>query len=205
MDAKKRLLRLATFVVCCCGAVGLSPAKAQAEQGLRPERPPGTVGAPLRPDPAPSALAPETSTVSSSPTSSSSYAPPASSESSRQVAPSVPASSSVPSAPAHAVARASERRASRSPAPRHFAGRPSWAWWPWRGAVSAFGSAQPTASPEASIPLLAAGLALLVLVIGEATFLGLAANLFGVPARRLQASRRPSDAPFPIRQVFPRR
>jgi hypothetical protein len=71
--------------------------------------------------------------------------------------------------------------------------------------VSAFGSAQASASPASSIPLLAAGLALLVLVIGEATFLGLAANVFGIPARRRPERRRYAEASFPIRQVFPRR
>jgi len=75
----------------------------------------------------------------------------------------------------------------------------------WRGAKSAFGSARASAAPASSTPLLLAGLALIVLVIGEATFLGLAANVFGIPARRPEERRRYAEASYPIRQVFPRR
>ena len=197
LAAKKAMFRPAILLVCCLAAVGICTKPARAQQGLKPEPPPGNVGGSLRPDPGPGARTPDTRAV---------VAPPASSPTPSHVAASLPANPPVSSAPRRASAsvRASERPtrpATKSSPPR---GRPSWAWWPWRGAVSALASAGTSSSSGVSI-LPAAGLALLLLVIGEAIFLGLAANVFGIPARRRRERPRYAEASFPIRQVFPRR
>ena len=195
LAAKDAMFRSAIILLCCLAAAGISTKSARAEQGLRPERPPGSAGAQLRPDPGPGARVPEAPVVS---------APPASSPSSGHTVVSVPAASSVPYTPKQASVRATKRPTRPATRPSPPRGRPSWAWWPWRGAVSALASAGGRSSSGVSIPL-AAGLALLLLVIGEAAFLGLAANVFGIPARRRPEPSRYAEASFPIRQVFPRR
>jgi hypothetical protein len=58
------------------------------------------------------------------------------------------------------------------------------------------------ASSGGSALLLAAGLALLLLVIGETTFLGLASSRLGAPE---PVKRRPPEEPYPIRRVQLRR
>jgi hypothetical protein len=195
LAAKKAMFRSAILLVCCLAAAGICTKTARAQQGLRPEPPPGNAGAQLRPDPAPGARTPQTSAV---------FTPPASSPSPSRIAATVPATSSVSSAPRQTSVRTSVRPARPATKPSTPRGRPSWAWWPWRGAVSVLASAGQTSSSGVSIPLVA-GLALLLLVIGEAAFLGLAANVFGIPERRRRERPRYAEASFPIRQVFPRR
>jgi hypothetical protein len=195
LAAKDARLRPAILFVCCLAAVGIWTKPARAQQGLRPEPPPGNVGAQLRPDPAPGARTPATPAV---------FTHPASSAAPSHVAVSRPATSAVSSATRQDPVRVSERATRPVTKPSPPRGRPSWAWWPWRGAVSVLASAGKSSSSGVSIPLVA-GLALLLLVIGEATFLGLAANVFGIPERRRRERPRYAEASFPIRQVFPRR
>ena len=59
-------------------------------------------------------------------------------------------------------------------------------------------------SSSSALPL-AAGIALLLLVIGETTFLGLASSRLGVAGARGPATRRPPEEPLPIRRVELRR
>jgi hypothetical protein len=195
LAAKKAMFRPAILLVCCLAAAGIYTKTARAQQGLRPEPPPGNVGAQLRPDPAPGARTPQTAAV---------FTPPAPSPAPSHVAATVPVTSTVSFAPRQAAVRETARTTRPVTKPSPPRGRPSWAWWPWRGAVSVLASAGQTSSSGVSIPLVA-GLALLLLVIGEAAFLGLAANVFGIPERRRRERPRYAEASFPIRQVFPRR
>ena len=206
--SQKRMCRLALLVGCSFAALGIAGTPAQA-QGLKPEPAPPTAGGSLRPDPAPGAQISEASSaVSSSPSSSASL--PASLPSSRPAAgsaspSSAPPSSSVSRVTTHAPGHASEKRVRPSAPAKPARPLPSLALWTWRGALSAFGSGHASTPASSSLPLLAAGLALLVLVIGETTFLGLAASVFRIPARRPQESRRSVEASYPIRQILPRR
>jgi len=61
------------------------------------------------------------------------------------------------------------------------------------------------ASSSSSTLPLAAGIALLLLVIGETTFLGLASSRLGVSGPRGPVTRRPPEEPLPIRRVQLRR
>ena len=64
---------------------------------------------------------------------------------------------------------------------------------------------RPVPGSGASWLLLAAGLVLVLLVIGETTFLGVARSRFGLATPREPARRRAAEDPYPIRQVLPRR
>src|SRR5438874_2641913 len=186
MDAAtptKAICRLTGLLACALVAGGIAATTARA-QGLKPEPPPATGGR-LAPDPAPGTVAPETSSASSS--SHSSFSAPASAPSTGTAAPAVNAASS---SSRHARVVTTEEPRTRATPDRPL----PWAAWMWRGAKSAFGSARASAAPASSTPLLLAGLALIVLVIGEATFLGLAANVFGIPARRPEERRRYAEA-----------
>jgi hypothetical protein len=193
---KKAICRLTALSACALVAAGIAATTARAQQGLKPEPPPASAGGQLAPDPAPGAVVPEASHTSSP--SVSSFSPLASVPSTGTAAPAVRASSS---GARHARVVTTKKRPTRAAPDRPL----PLAAWIWRGAESAFVSARASAPPASSTPLLAAGLALIVLVIGEATFLGLAANVFGIPARRQEKRRRYAEASYPIRQVFPRR
>jgi len=60
-------------------------------------------------------------------------------------------------------------------------------------------------SPTSSGWLLAAGFALVLLVVAETSFLGLAGSRFGVGGDRSAGKRRPAEEPLAIRRVQLRR
>ena len=91
------------------------------------------------------------------------------------------------------------RRGQARPAAQN-AGRP--AGWQDAAGLSELRSA---ASSSRSALLLAAGFALLLLVIAETTFLGFASSRFGVAPVRRPVTRRPPEESIPIRRVQLRR
>jgi hypothetical protein len=66
-------------------------------------------------------------------------------------------------------------------------------------------NARPAGKAGESLFLLVVGLALVFLVIGESTFLGLARTRFALTEPRQPAGRRSVEDSFPIRRLLPRR
>ena len=190
------------ILLCCVGVASFGAQRALAG-GLRPEPAPPSHGGPLQPEPIRGAAVPQSvpATQTGSVTSSVS-----------SLHSSGLATGSTTSSHAGAAARAAQTStADRQPSPHAARKRaqalpratanpllPFWASRAWRRAEATFGSRH--GSPESQVPL-AAAVALLVLVLGDALFLGLAASRFGVLARRRPSAR---EAAYPVRRVVPK-
>jgi hypothetical protein len=192
----KRLRR--GIVALACVVIAAAAAGPAAADGPKPERSPAR-SAPIRPEAAPSAPAAQTTqrTFSSDQGSSTpSYRPPSTSQTLR------PAVTYRPTPPARPYARATRtaaHRTAKKDPPVRLPTKPVESIASTGGqilATSAHGLTKAPSSSE-SLLLLLVGLALVVLVVGETTFLRLAA--------RGPAPQRAAEEPLPIRQVQLRR
>ena len=95
---------------------------------------------------------------------------------------------------------ATSRQASRQQPPSLNSGWPTWL----RGTTGLHELRSVGRAGGSSLPV-AAGIALVLLVIAEASFLGLASSRLGRPDARLPARKRPADEPLAIRRVQLRR
>jgi hypothetical protein len=203
------MFRGAVVVVCALGAMVLGAQSAQAEP--KPETPPPShsVNSP-KPSPTPGAA----STKSSGATASTSTAPASSSGASSSISSTVVGTT--------ATVHNSSSASSLSTAPRQ-------SYTPPRSAHTAPPKPKPdrvppklgrlfelhvltdlrelpsVASSDSSRWLLAAGFALVLLVVAETSFLGLAGSRFGVGGAPSAAKRRTAEEPLAIRRVQLRR
>ena len=95
---------------------------------------------------------------------------------------------------------ATHRQAPRHQPPSLISGWPTWL----RGTTGLNELRSVGRAGGSSLPV-AAGIALVLLVIAEASFLGLAGSRLGRPDARLPARKRPADEPLAIRRVQLRR
>jgi hypothetical protein len=198
----KRLRR--GIVALACVVIAAAAAGPAAADGPKPERSPAR-SAPIRPEAPPSSPAAQTTqrNFSSYQSSSTSYTPPSTSQTSR------PAVTYRPTPPARPHTRAT-RTAAHKPAkkdpPVSGPTKPVESIASTGGqilATSAHGLTKAPSSSE-SLLLLLVGLALVVLVVGETTFLRLAAR-GPQPQRAGPQPQRAAEEPLPIRQVQLRR
>ena len=192
----KRLRR--GIVALACVVIAAAAAGPAAADGPKPERSPARTP-PIRPEAAPSAPAAQTTqrTFSSyQGSSTSSYTPPSTSQTLR------PAVTYRPTPPARPHTRATQtaaHRPAKKDPPVSGPTKPVESIASTGGQIlvtSAHGLTKAPSSSE-SLLLLLVGLALVVLVVGETTFLRLAA--------RGPAPQRAAEEPLPIRQVQLRR
>lgn len=190
MGIGSKSLRQGISLLACGVVFGGVTGSATAQGPPTPQRPPAPTHAPIRPDPAPAAQTPAvrsttvSARVSSTPTSRTSLT----------TAYSATTATREPTR-ARATRRATRRTTTRSaqggagPALRSLA-----AWAPGR---KLFDTSAVTQSSRTDFLLLFVGLALVLLTIGEATFLRLAA--------RAPKGQRPTEERLPIRRVQLRR
>lgn len=196
MGTRSKRLRRGTVALSCV-VIAAAAAGPAAADGPKPEQSPARA-APIRPEAAPTAPAAQTAqrTFSSYQGSSTNYTPPSTSQTYR------PAVTYRPTPPARPHTRATQTAAHR-PAKKDPAvsgpTKPVESIASTGGQIlvtSAHGLTKAPSSSE-SLLLLLVGLALVVLVVGETTFLRLAA--------RGPAPQRAAEEPLPIRQVQLRR
>jgi hypothetical protein len=188
----KRLRR--GIVALACVVIAAAAAGPAAADGPKPERSPARTP-PIRPEAAPSAPAAQTTqrTFSSYQGSSTpSYTPPSTSQTSR------PAVTYRPTPPARPHTRATQtaaHRPAKKDPPVSGPTKPVESIASTGGQILSTSAHGLTKAPSSSetLLLLLVGLALVVLVVGETTFLRLAA--------RGPAPRRAAEEPLPIRQV----
>lgn len=197
MGTRSKRLRRGTVALACV-VIAAAAAGPAAADGPKPERSPARTP-PIRPEAAPSAPAAQTTqrTFSSYQGSSTpSYTPPSTSQTSR------PAVTYRPTPPARPHTRATQtaaHRPAKKDPPVSGPTKPVESIASTGGQIlvtSAHGLTKAPSSSE-SLLLLLVGLALVVLVVGETTFLRLAA--------RGPAPQRAAEEPLPIRQVQLRR
>jgi cobalamin biosynthesis Mg chelatase CobN len=197
VGTRSKRLRRGTVALACV-VIAAAAAGPAAADGPKPERSPARTP-PIRPEAAPSAPAAQTTqrTFSSYQGSSTpSYTPPSTSQTSR------PAVTYRPTPPARPHTRATQTAAHRpvkKDPPVSGPTKPVESIASTGGQIlvtSAHGLTKAPSSSE-SLLLLLVGLALVVLVVGETTFLRLAA--------RGPAPQRAAEEPLPIRQVQLRR
>lgn len=202
MNARLAMLRGA--VVAVCVLVSMALAAQQAHAGPKPEPPPQPQGGTVpQPTPSPGATSTQSkSAKTSTPASSSGVSN--SVPSVRRAVPTttiVHHSDSVPSAPTPShtappkVHNAPPEPVKPIQAARLFELR----------IIAGLRELPSNASSEGSGLLLAAGFALVLLVIAETSFLGLASSRFGLGGIRAPSKRRPADDSLPIRRVRLRR
>jgi cobalamin biosynthesis Mg chelatase CobN len=199
VGSRSKGLRRGVVALACVVVAAAAAGPAAAEGPPRPERSPSPGVAPVRPEAAPSASAAQStqktyssyqgSTYQGPSTGSSTYVPPANSR------------------PAVTPPRTSHVRAAKTPVHRTAKKDPpaSLPTKPVKSIASTGGQILVTSahgltkapSSSESLLLLLVGLALVVLVVGETTFLRLAA--------RGPAPQRAAEEPLPIRQVQLRR
>jgi hypothetical protein len=197
MGAKLKVAgRTALLAGCAAALVGATAGSALAD--LKPQRPPPHHGA-LRPDPVPGASSPRSvvktalSTQTQQPVIARSSTP-------RTTAPAyVAPTPRTSAAPRSSVRSTSSKQRARPAGGTH-------RLWPdvRRGAAS-LTSVRALPGSRRSWLVLAAGLGLVLLVIGETTFLRLSGAWFGLPAPARSRSTRPPEPAVAIRQVRPRR
>jgi hypothetical protein len=190
--------RRALAIVCVIAAAGATAQRAGA--GPQPQDAPRGHAKVLKPEPAPRASAAKAFSASSTSMSSSisrgSSAPAASTQ--------VPAVSQTGSTVTDRLSARLPEKSQRARKARTSAtSRPPTGV---RRDAAGFSELRPAPESGASWVLLAAGLVLVLLVIGETTFLGLAGSRFGVVTRPRGTRRVPPQATtVPIRRVLPRR
>jgi hypothetical protein len=191
------------FVLGCALAV-MAFAAQGANAGLKPEAPPHshggshTVGS-LHP------VAPAGTSGKSSSTSmvSTHYTPPVSTYTPAVRRTAVTAA--IVRATSHPLATRTQRHTAPPPKPRHRAPAQFSGWPVGLRDAAGLNELRSVASSGGSSLLFAAGFALLLLVIAEASFLGLIGSRPGVAGDRAPAKRRPTDEPYAIRPVQLRR
>jgi hypothetical protein len=202
VSARQAMFRGAAVVVCALGAMVLGAQSAQAEP--KPETPPShSVNSP-KPSPTPGAA----STTSSASASTSTTTAPASSSGASN---SISSASTVAgttatvhnSSPASSASTA--LRKSYSPPRRAHTAPPKLGQLFELRVLAGLRDLPSVESPTSSGWLLAAGFALVLLVVAETSFLGLAGSRFGVGGDRSAGKRRPVDEPLAIRRVQLRR
>src|SRR4051794_3686470 len=176
-----------------CALLAFAATAQRAQASPKPVAPPHAHHQALKPVPWPG---PSSSNASSS-TRSVSTSPPAV----RRVARSAVVTRAIyrPVASASPTPQRSAPR-SKAPPPAQDRGRP--VGFQDAAGLSELRSA--ASSSNSALPL-AAGIALLLLVIGETTFLGLASSCLGVSGARGSVTRRPPEEPLSIRRVQLRR
>jgi hypothetical protein len=179
-------LRQGISLLACGVAFGVMTGRAAAQGPTGPDPSPPPAHAPIRPDPAPGA---RTSTVASTIVTAPVSATTAST-------PSLPAARSVSTATREPARRQTTKRRTTSHAKEGStrALRSLASWAPGR---KLFVASAATRSSGTNFLLLFVGLALVLLVIGETTFLRLAAHA--------PKGRRPAEERLPIRRVQLRR
>jgi hypothetical protein len=194
VSATLAMLRGAFVLACALLAIAVAAQRAHA--GLKPEAPPHSHGSnSLRPVPGPGASSGKSSSAKSSSTSAPSSGSPASS-----YAPAVRraavTTAFVSGAYVHPAVPA-------APPARHKPHPPAQGGGRLVGLRDAAGldELRAVASSGGSALLLAAGFALVLLVIAEASFLGLAGSRFGVSGPRRASGRRSQEEPYPISRI----
>jgi cytoskeletal protein RodZ len=185
-----RRLMVARLFVFCCALVLMAFAAGRAQADPTPEAPPQphNGSAQLQPVPAPSTSGTSTSTstqVNSSTTTR------LGTSTSTHVSP--PASTSIRSVSRRPVQRRTKPQAARHQLPSLNSG-----WPAWLRNAAALNELPPVGGSSSTRMLVAAGIALVLLVLAEASFLGLAGSRLG------RADVRP-DEPLAIRRVELRR
>ena len=203
MSARQAKLRggVAVVAVCALGAMTLAVQSANAEP--TPQAPPSShaVNSP-QPSSPPGAASPKTTSTATSAATSGSHVSTSTPSVPRVVvttpfAHSRASAASTPSAPV--LAHTAPVRAHTPPPKRDLA--PLFELRDWAG-LDQLPSA---ANSGSSGLLLVAGFALVLLVIAETSFLGLAGSRFGPGGARAPSKRRPADKPVAIRRVQLRR
>lgn len=210
MSARQAMFRGAVVVVCALGAMVLGAQSAQAEP--KPETPPShSVNSP-KPSPTPGAASTKSSgaTVSTSTTTaSSSGASNSTSSSSTVVGTTATVHNSSSASSASTALRQSytpPRSAHTAPAkPKPDRAPPKLGQLFELRVLAGLRDLPSVESPTSSGWLLAAGFALVLLVVAETSFLGLAGSRFGVGDDRSAGKRRPAEEPLAIRRVQLRR
>ena len=190
MGIGSKSLRQGISLLACGVVFGAVTGSATAEGPPTPQRPPTPARAPIRPDPAPAA---QTPAVGSTTVSARVSSTPASSQSHHS------AYSTTTAIREPTRTQTTRRATRRTTTPSTQAGtgpvlRSLAAWAPGR---KLFDTSAVTESSRTDFLLLFVGLALVLLTIGEATFLRLAA--------RAPKGRRPTEERLPIRRVQLRR
>jgi hypothetical protein len=174
-----------------CGVVfGGATCSSTAQGAPTPQRPPTTARAPIRPDPAPAA---QTPAVGSTTVSARVSSTPASNQPLHSAYPATTATRE----PTRAQATRKATRRTTSPSKQVSTERALRSLAAWAPGRKLFDTSAVTQSSRTDFLLLFVGLALVLLTIGEATFLRLAA--------RAPKGRRPTDERLPIRRVQLRR
>lgn len=195
-----RLAMLRASVVAVCVLVSMALAAQQAHAGPNPEPPPQPQGGTLpQPTPSPAATAAQSKSAKTSTPASSSG-----------VSNSVPSGQrAVPTTIVHHAASAPTQSHTAPPKTHNAPPKPA---KPIQAArlfelriIAGLRELPSNASSDGSGLLLAAGFALVLLVIAETSFLGLASSRFGLGGIRPPSKRRPTDDPLAIRRVRLRR
>jgi len=182
-----------------CALVVIAVAAQGARAGLKPQAPPQprTDSTSLQPDPWPS-------TSGESSTASTRVSPPVSSTPVVQRTPATVGN-------VHAKSRPAVAQPQRPATPRQTAGQRALvellSGWPvGPGAAAGLNELRAVASSSSrGTPLFAAALALMLIVIAEASFLRLAGSRLGAPSAHASLRRRRADEPVAIRRVQLRR
>jgi hypothetical protein len=192
---------LRASVVAVCVLVSMALAAQQAHAGPNPEPPPQPQGGTLpQPTPSPAATAAQSKSAKTSTPASSSG-----------VSNSVPSGQrAVPTTTiVHHSASAPTQSHTAPPKTHNAPPKPA---KPIQAArlfelriIAGLRELPSNASSDGSGLLLAAGFALVLLVIAETSFLGLASSRFGLGGIRAPSKRRPTDDPLAIRRVRLRR
>lgn len=201
-------------LLCVLFAVAFGAQRAQAEP--KPEAPPHSRSGATAPQPAPTPSASTTSSTGSASAgsttatqSSTSTGTHVNSSTSTQV--NAPVSTGTNVVQRHAARAASDPRLARTQrptAPRQGARHqpPSLnSGWPLWLREAGLNELRSVGGSDRSSLLFAAGIALMLLVLAEASFLRLAGSRLGRAGTRGAAQRRPPDEPLPIRRVQLRR
>ena len=201
------MFRGAVVVVCALGALVLGAQSAQAEP--KPETPPShSVNSP-KPSPTPGAASTKSSgaTVSTSTTTaSSSGASNSTSSSSTVVGTTATVHNSSSASTALRQSYTPPRSAHTAPAkPKLDRAPPKLGQLFELRVLAGLRDLPSVESPTSSGWLLAAGFALVLLVVAETSFLGLAGSRFGVGDDPSAGKRRPAEEPLAIRRVQLRR
>ena len=199
MGSRSKRFRRGIVALACVVVAAAAAGPAAAEGPPKPERSPSRGVAPVRPEAAPSAPAAQTIQKTYSSNQGSTYQGPRSG-SSTYTAPPTSRPAVTPPQTSHVRApKTPVHRTAKKDPPARLPTRPVESIASTGGqilATSAHGLTKAPSSSE-SLLLLLVGLALVVLVVGETTFLRLAA--------RGPAPQRAAEEPLPIRQVQLRR
>jgi len=186
--------RRAFLAGCALALVGATAGSALAD--LKPQRPPPHRGA-LRPDPVPGASS--SKTVAKTPLSTTPSAVRVS------VVPRSTPRTYVVSPPRKAAASRPSARPT-APKPRERTTAAAHRFWPdVRHRAASLTSVRALPGSRRSWLVLAAGVGLVLLVIGESTFLRISGAWFGLPAPARSRATRPPEPTIAVRQVRARR